>query len=189
MNDETKPLQKMVLREVLPEWRAGRGRWWRPNSRGYAPDLAQAGLYPEGADAPPPGAVDERKYRELDPDVELGAELAALRIEERKLEKLLELSRVPAGWTLLPADVETPAGESIEAGAYVFEDAEGRIRASVEQGSGSYDRCQVFDETGAHVAGLELRDEDGYDITDPTRAAGIRWCLRTLDDLGFIAPG
>lgn len=47
-----------VFYEVAPEWRSGRGRWWRPNSSGYTDHPAYAGIY-----AGPAGVLgSERSY-------------------------------------------------------------------------------------------------------------------------------
>lgn len=35
----------LCLIEVMPEWRSGRGRFYRPKSDGYTDDPVQAGLY------------------------------------------------------------------------------------------------------------------------------------------------
>jgi hypothetical protein len=35
----------LCMIEVLPNWRAGRGRFWGPNRNGYTNDPKQAGLY------------------------------------------------------------------------------------------------------------------------------------------------
>lgn len=34
-----------MIYEVKPEWRSGRGRWWRPNGHGYTNDPQEVGLY------------------------------------------------------------------------------------------------------------------------------------------------
>ena len=41
---ETDPGRK-VLREVVPDWRPGRGRFWRANGAGYTDKVDHAGLY------------------------------------------------------------------------------------------------------------------------------------------------
>lgn len=33
--------------EVRPEWRSGRGRWWRDGGKGYTDDVSQAGIFPD----------------------------------------------------------------------------------------------------------------------------------------------
>lgn len=44
--------------EVRPEWRSGRGRWWRAVGQGYTDDVTQAGIY----DGPDGVSGSERSY-------------------------------------------------------------------------------------------------------------------------------
>src|SRR5690606_35639130 len=39
------PLDDLYLLEVVPEWRFGRGRYWRRDARGYTDLLENAGVY------------------------------------------------------------------------------------------------------------------------------------------------
>ena len=51
-----------VFREVLPEWRSGRGVWWRTKGQGYTDKLENAGLYNPDTE---PEWEDYRKYIEF----------------------------------------------------------------------------------------------------------------------------
>jgi len=41
----SKDFEGPILIEVFPEWRSGRGRFYRSGSRGYTNDISQAGVF------------------------------------------------------------------------------------------------------------------------------------------------
>lgn len=43
---DARPCSTVCLREVYPESRSGRGRWWRPDGDGYTDRIVAAGFYP-----------------------------------------------------------------------------------------------------------------------------------------------
>ncbi len=85
---------KRYLLEVIPERRAGRGRWWAPFRRGYTNKIENAGIYSEeealetaaNSDrtvaVPVEDAIAELRKREL----ELKAERVELEARIRHLE-------------------------------------------------------------------------------------------------------
>lgn len=47
MSSEHDKTSGPYLREVRVDWREGRGKWWRPDGKGYTNHIANAGLYAE----------------------------------------------------------------------------------------------------------------------------------------------
>lgn len=80
-----------VFREVGPEWRRGRARWWRAGAAGYTNDLAHAGLFDATGYGSGPGYTAGR-CTEVPAAAFLELELANLRAREAVLEaKLAEV--------------------------------------------------------------------------------------------------
>jgi hypothetical protein len=80
------------LRQVKPEWRVGRGTWWRPNSLGYTDRLEKAGLYPEGAPDYPEDAADLKFIEVAAADVlaeEISLQTGRIHILQKMLQKSL----------------------------------------------------------------------------------------------------
>lgn len=77
---------RKVLREVLPDQRGGRGRWWRPNGNGYTDDLAEAGVF----DSVAAGAGMSETWRQVDAEATIRGELAAVEERANRLALLLE---------------------------------------------------------------------------------------------------
>ena len=96
--------KRLVLLEVLGEYRIGRGRWWRPNAGGYTDNLAEAGLFVAGSEL----FEDEpQRAVEREPDELLVEEATRLeeeiRVRRSRLEKIRILCMQVVGSHPLPS--------------------------------------------------------------------------------------
>lgn len=71
-----------VIREVLPEYRSGRGRYWRAGGLGYTNKIEWAGLYEAGS------AGNGERYREFEAMFMLEDAIEEQRELLARLEKL-----------------------------------------------------------------------------------------------------
>ncbi len=71
---------------MLPEHRAGRGRYWKPKAAGYTDHLSEAGLYQGGFGSP--GDTS----REVPAVPELRAEIERLTQRVARLRAMLDLA-------------------------------------------------------------------------------------------------
>jgi len=80
---------KIYFIEVVPDWRPGRGRWWRPDGCGYTDRLERAGLYAEDH-ADVPIVRDSEKYRLVEAAEYLGEKLQAINAKLAEIQAMQE---------------------------------------------------------------------------------------------------